>query len=90
MRDDIGCGILLVSHDLHLVMASADHVVCLNRHVCCEGDAGDVVRNPAFVQLFGPRVAEQLALYTHRHDHVHTSAGHVLDGAGEDASHRHG
>jgi len=81
MRDETGCGILLVSHDLHVVMASADHVVCLNRHICCEGDAGDVVRNPAFAQLFGPRVAEQLALYTHRHDHVHTSSGQVVGGA---------
>lgn len=89
MRDETGCGILLVSHDLHVVMASADHVVCLNRHVCCEGDAGDVVRNPAFVQLFGPRVAEQLALYSHRHDHVHTSSGHVLGGEKE-KSHTHG
>jgi zinc transport system ATP-binding protein len=75
MRDETGCGILLVSHDLHVVMAAADHVVCLNGHICCEGDARAVARDPAFVQLFGPRVAEQLALYPHRHDHVHTSSG---------------
>ena len=85
MRDETGCGILLVSHDLHVVMAAADHIVCLNRHICCEGDAGAVVRNPAFAQLFGPRVAEQFALYTHRHDHVHTTSGQVLGGAGDDA-----
>lgn len=84
MRDEIGCGILLVSHDLHVVMAAADHIVCLNRHICCEGDAGAVVRNPAFAQLFGPRVAEQFALYTHRHDHVHTTSGQVLGGAGSE------
>jgi zinc transport system ATP-binding protein len=78
MRDETGCGVLLVSHDLHVVMASADRVVCLNRHVCCEGAAATVLRHPAFAQLFGPRVAEQLALYPHRHDHVHTSSGQVM------------
>lgn len=79
MRDETGCGILLVSHDLHVVMASADHVVCLNHHICCEGDALAVMHNPAFAQLFGPRVAEQLALYTHRHDHVHEPSGAVAE-----------
>lgn len=83
MRDETGCGILLVSHDLHVVMAAADHVICLNRHICCEGEANAVVRNPAFAKLFGPRIAEQLALYTHRHDHVHTSSGQVLSGGRE-------
>lgn len=71
LRDEIGCGVLLVSHDLHVVMAQADRVICLNGHVCCEGKAEQVVRDPAFVQLFGPRVADELALYVHRHDHSH-------------------
>ncbi|MGQ0740706.1 MAG: ATP-binding cassette domain-containing protein [Alphaproteobacteria bacterium] len=88
MRDETGCGVLLVSHDLHVVMASADRVVCLNRHVCCEGDANAVLRDPAFVQLFGPRVAEQLALYTHRHDHVHT--GQVIGQEQAQDEHLHG
>jgi zinc transport system ATP-binding protein len=71
IRDEIGCGVLLVSHDLHVVMAQADRVVCLNGHVCCEGKAEQVMKDPAFVQLFGPRVAGELALYAHRHDHAH-------------------
>jgi zinc transport system ATP-binding protein len=75
IRDEIGCGVVLVSHDLHVVMAQADRVVCLNGHVCCEGRAEQVVRDPAFAQLFGPRVASELALYAHRHDHSHD--GHV-------------
>ena len=54
MRTELGAAILLVSHDLHVVMAAADHVVCLNRHICCEGDAAAVVRDPAFIALFGP------------------------------------
>lgn len=74
IRDEIGCGVLLVSHDLHVVMAQADRVVCLNGHVCCEGKAEQVVSDPAFVALFGPRVAGELALYVHRHDHSHPHA----------------
>ncbi len=74
IRDEIGCGVVLVSHDLHVVMAQADRVVCLNGHVCCEGKAEQVVSDPAFAQLFGPRVAGELALYAHRHDHVHPHA----------------
>ena len=86
VRDDTGAAILLVSHDLHIVMATADHVVCLNHHVCCEGDAHAVVKDPAFIALFGPRVASQLALYTHRHDHAHTPAGDVVP---ENGGHSH-
>lgn len=71
IRDEIGCGVLLVSHDLHVVMAQADRVVCLNGHICCEGRAEQVVKDPAFARLFGARVADELALYVHRHDHSH-------------------
>ena len=75
IRDELGCGVLLVSHDLHVVMAQANRVVCLNRHVCCEGDAHAVVRDPAFLELFGTRAASELALYAHHHDHAHAPSG---------------
>jgi zinc transport system ATP-binding protein len=78
MREETGAAVLLVSHDLHIVMAAADRVVCLNGHVCCEGDAKSVVKDPAFTSLFGHRLAEQLALYTHHHDHSHAPSGAVL------------
>lgn len=87
MRDELGAAILLVSHDLHVVMAAADHVVCLNRHVCCEGDARRVAQDPAFIALFGPNVAEQIALYTHRHDHSHTPSGAIAPEHGHDHDH---
>lgn len=77
LRDELGCGVLLVSHDLHVVMAQASRVICLNRHICCQGEAGDVVRDPAFVELFGPRVAGELAIYHHHHDHEHTPSGAI-------------
>lgn len=78
IRDEFGCGVLLVSHDLHVVMAQADRVVCLNRHVCCEGDAHAVVRDPAFLELFGARAASELALYAHHHDHAHAPSGKTV------------
>ena len=68
MRD---MAVLMVSHDLHLVMASTDQVICLNRHVCCSGHPHSVRANPAFATLFGQHVADSLAIYTHHHDHQH-------------------
>ncbi|HRX36507.1 MAG TPA: metal ABC transporter ATP-binding protein [Aestuariivirga sp.] len=71
-----GCGILMVSHDLHMVMAESDHVVCLNGHVCCEGGPGSVQQDPEFAKLFGPAAARMIAAYTHHHDHDHESHDH--------------
>lgn len=84
LRSETGVGIILVSHDLHIVMASSDHVICLNHHICCEGAGHAVVRDPAFIALFGPRLAEQLAVYTHHHDHAHAASGAVVPGGGAD------
>jgi zinc transport system ATP-binding protein len=72
-----GCGVLMVSHDLHVVMAATDEVVCLNRHVCCAGHPEAVSRHPEYLALFGPRVAASLAIYTHDHDHGHRPDGSV-------------
>lgn len=70
IRDDRHCGILLVSHDLHLVMSATDRVVCLNGHVCCSGLPGDVSTDPAYLELFG-EAASAVAVYAHDHDHHH-------------------
>jgi zinc transport system ATP-binding protein len=75
IRDRYACGVLLVSHDLHVVMAATDRVVCINHHVCCTGRPEAVTRHPEFVALFGRHVAEVLAVYTHHHDHQHDVAG---------------
>ena len=66
-----GASVLMVSHDLHLVMSATDHVICLNHHICCEGHPHSVQDDPAFTELFGARVAQGLAVYTHHHDHDH-------------------
>ena len=73
IRDTTGCGVLLVSHDLHLVMAATDRVLCLNHHVCCSGHPETVSRDPAYRALFGAAI-EGFALYAHRHDHRHDAA----------------
>jgi zinc transport system ATP-binding protein len=73
-----GCGVVMVSHDLHVVMAATDRVVCLNRHVCCAGTVEAVGRHPEYVRLFGRRAAEAMAVYTHRHDHAHDASGRAV------------
>ena len=77
----------MVSHDLHMVMAESDHVVGLNRHVCCEGGPIKVQQDPEFAKLFGPSAARMIAAYTHHHDHDHESHDHSCDHPHHD--HRH-
>lgn len=67
LSDELNCGVLMVSHDLHLVMASTHSVICLNQHICCHGEPNDVARHPEFARLFGRPELEQLAVYTHHH-----------------------
>ena len=61
------CAVLMVSHDLHLVMASTHEVICLNRHVCCHGEPGERGLATQFARLFGRPEREVLAVYTHHH-----------------------
>ena len=75
IRDRYQCGVLLVSHDLHVVMAATDRVICLNKHICCTGHPRSVAKDPEFVALFGQSAAEVLAVYPHRHDHHHDVSG---------------
>lgn len=71
LRREVGCAVLMVSHDLHVVMAASDRVVCLNGHVCCEGAPSVVAAAPAYRALFGTGTGGALALYRHVHDHRH-------------------
>lgn len=73
-----GCGVLMVSHDLHVVMAATDRVVCLNQHVCCAGRPDEVDTHPEYTRLFGPRAARAFAVYPHHHDHGHALSGDVV------------
>jgi zinc transport system ATP-binding protein len=75
LRAERGFGVLLVSHDLHVVMAQSDRVICLNRHVCCSGVPQLVAQHPEYARLFGPQAARAFGVYTHQHDHRHDLAG---------------
>ncbi len=78
LRETLGLGVLMVSHDLHVVMAATDRVVCLNHHVCCSGAPEAVSRNPEYTALFGAAAARGLAIYSHHHDHEHDLKGAVV------------
>lgn len=74
VRSELNCAVLMVSHDLHVVMAASDRVLCLNGHICCEGTP-DVVRDaPEYRALFGTGTQGTFALYRHEHDHGHDHA----------------
>ena len=88
IRDKLNCGVLLISHDLHLVMASTDLVVCLNGHVCCQGTPMVVAESPEYHELFGAR-ATGLVRYQHQHDHTHLPDGRVLHQDGSITDHCH-
>ena len=77
ISDELNCGILLISHDLHTVMSATDHVVCLNGHVCCSGSPIDVAKNNEYKALFGEQASQILSRYEHKHDHVHANDGEI-------------
>lgn len=82
LRSSLNCGIVMVSHDLHLVMSATDHVICLNHHICCQGKPEKVTQDPAYLDIFG-----ETALYNHRHNHTQSSSSESLD---KNSSHQHG
>jgi zinc transport system ATP-binding protein len=88
IRDTTQSGILMISHDLHVVMAETDTVICLNGHVCCRGTPSAVKRSPEYLRLFGERAARTLAIYEHHHDHEHHDDGCVT-ADGHEHAHDH-
>ena len=78
ISETLQCGILLISHDLHVVMSATDYVVCLNGHVCCSGTPVAVAQNKEYKELFGEKSSQLLSLYEHEHDHVHDSDGKIV------------
>lgn len=89
IRREKGCGILLISHDLHIVMAEADTVICLNGHVCCRGTPKAVSESSEYRNLFGMRGAGAIAFYDHNHDHTHLPDGRVQHADGSVTDHCH-
>ena len=77
ISDKLNCGILLISHDLHVVMSATDYVVCLNGHVCCSGTPQAVANDNKYKELFGDRASTILSVYEHHHDHTHSPDGSI-------------
>ena len=71
VRQETGCAVLMISHELHVVMSASDRVICLNGHICCEGTPAVVASAPEYRALFGTGTGGALALYRHEHDHDH-------------------
>ncbi|MHC9235828.1 ATP-binding cassette domain-containing protein [Pseudooceanicola sp. 502str34] len=89
IRHEIGCAVLMISHELHVVMSASDRVICLNGHICCQGTPEVVSSAPEYRALFGAGTQGALALYRHQHDHDHDeSCGHD-HGGGLDKGHGH-
>ncbi|MCK3656711.1 zinc ABC transporter ATP-binding protein ZnuC, partial [Pasteurellaceae bacterium Macca] len=76
-RSWLNCAILMVSHDLNIVMANTDEVLCINRHICCAGTPEAVSADPSFIHFFGDQFANNVAFYSHRHNHHHDLHGDV-------------
>ena len=87
IRDTLQCGILMISHDLHVVMAKTDQVICLNGHVCCSGTPVTVSQTDEFQALFGLRGHADIALYQHHHDHHHSADGSIAHNHHSGCSH---
>ena len=77
ITEKMKCGILLISHDLHVVMSATDFVICLNGHVCCSGTPQKVIKDNKYKELFGDRASNILSLYEHKHDHTHSPDGTI-------------
>jgi len=77
IRKTLHCGILLISHNLHVVMSQTNHVICLNGHICCSGEPQSIVKDPEYIKLFGENMDPTLAFYQHQHDHHHHPDGSV-------------
>lgn len=100
LRGEIGCAVVMVSHELHVVMSASDRVICLNGHVCCHGAPEVVASAPEYRALFGSGTGGALAIYRHDHDHHHhhdhgpdEPCDHDNGGAQDDAleeAHAHG
>lgn len=68
IRQETNCAVLMVSHDLNIVMRQTDRVICLNKHICCQGEPDHVSASSEYHELFGTG-EEHLALYHHHQNH---------------------
>ncbi len=89
IRHRFHCAVVMISHDLHLVMAKTDKVVCINHHVCCSGEPEAISAHPSYLELFGHKADASLAFYHHSHNDQHDLSGYPVDSSNS-GSHQHG
>lgn len=70
VREELGCAIMMISHELHVVMRETDRVICLNGHICCQGQPETVSDSPEYHALFGLNHDSESALYLHKGHHL--------------------
>ena len=66
VQADRGTALLLISHDLSVVYRYAQHVVCLNKSVVCQGRPVDALNPGALAALYG-----ESGYYHHDHGQEH-------------------
>ncbi len=71
IRNNKNCAILMISHDLHMVMQKTDRVICINHHICCQGSPESINQHPEYISLFGKDKIDNIAIYSHHHNHKH-------------------
>lgn len=76
VRQTLGCAVLMVSHELHVVMKASDRVICLNGTICCQGRPERVAASSAWQSLFGIEARDAMAFYRH------TEPGHAEQAPG--------
>jgi len=52
-QQELNCAVFMVSHDLTQALAISEKVICLNKHICCQGRGHEIHHHHAFAALFG-------------------------------------
>lgn len=56
LKKSRGLAVVMVSHDLHMVGAISDVVLCLNRHLCCSGTPAHVLQDHVLAGIYGAKL----------------------------------
>lgn len=70
LRIELNCGVLLVSHNLHLIMEKKHKIICLNKNICCFGTPEYLLSNHKFILLFGHDVIKKLKVFLNNHSNI--------------------
>ena len=62
-KAETGCAVLKTSHELDILVAYADRVVCMNKRIVCQGPPNIVAKSREFLSMFGGEVDGVLAIF---------------------------